>query len=189
MTMRMRGAFIAAAMVAASFCPPAKAEVPASVANTPAMQALLNTPDFRAAMMAAHRGDQRQAAAYLRRAAAKGNDLATLLLARMYFAGLGVTKNYNETLRLVRAVLVKHREPEYDIALDCLNQIFNQVKNSRNPQDQQMALAISVLPIAAAMPKHAETSGGGAASGSDYWGHRAFDEMTDHEFDPFDSGD
>ncbi len=181
--------FIAAACLMGILClsSPAAAE-PAHAPGTGAeMQALMNSPVMQKAITAARNGDSRNATTYFREAAQQGNLLAQASISRLYFEGRGVPRDYVESLKWAKLVLVKKQEPTYSMALATIHDIIDSVKRSPDEKDRMVGLTAALLPLVSMLPPGTRLDGhafdGASDAVGEYFGRKAFNEMTDHEFE------
>lgn len=81
------------------------------------------SPVMVQAGQAFQRGDYAGAAAVMRTATQHGDLEAQVVLGTFYIEGRGVPQNYFEGMRLIEAVVLKHQEPSYSMAVSALRSI------------------------------------------------------------------
>jgi hypothetical protein len=100
------------------------------------------SPAMVQAGQAFQRGDYAGAAAVMRTAAQHGDLEAQVVLGKFYIEGRGVPQNYFEGMRLIEAVVLRHQEPSYSVAVSALRSIApKSPPNGNRPVDMASAAA------------------------------------------------
>jgi hypothetical protein len=120
----------------------AAAETPPAMLNTPELRALTSSPAMQKGIAAVSKGDSRSAFAHFSEAARQGNPLAQVFLARVYFEGRGVPRNYSESLRWLKPVIARGQEPTFTAALQTFKSVIDAMRNSPNPENRARANAV-----------------------------------------------